>query len=743
MNKVRQSLEMLTVVFFLMGLAGCDEGPEEPVPTTIEITPNSATFSHAGATKNFRSVVRDQHGAVMDVAMSWSASDLSVFTVTGSGNIATVIAVDNGTGTLTATADHANGAVSVTVERTPTKLEIVSGNDQEGPRGEPLVARLVDQGGTFIADWPVTFTPGDRSGSVGDSTVNTDREGLASTTWILDRRIQRQTVVAEAGDLEESFAATAVADPPIPDYAILGDLMVGRTDPTDADTIEITALITNLDAGAAAFPVQVTVDGEPLSTTELPPIEFGDTVAAVFLAIGVPSGHRSIGVVINPNDQIDEWDGGNNEAFIDLTVLHLGEIALGDSVRIKSDERNEVLLFRVQVDEHSDDVLRVQISGGVGVPMLGADFNERPDQILGYRCIIWTSERQKHCEFSQNKGTYYIAIWTWSPYETTLTVTSEGTAEDPFDIELHFVDHGTKSQDSIIKVAAERWESMMGPGAVDDTNPIATRPGSCQIPRFPVFPAGTVIDDIRFIVVVDSIDGPGNRVASSYPCQRRWRIWFPSGGRPVIHWVSGPIFGIMVLDSADISKLESDGVLEPVVMHQMAHGMGFHRNYWGWDQTWDRKALIRNPSLPSNPNADTHFRGSLTVNAFDVAGGVGYPDGKVPVENGAVIGVSDSHWRASVFGNELMTPNLTGDSQPISEVTLAAIYETGFETKLIKADPFTLSLTRARVAATPPGPVVYLGNDATDWGRFQFPPRIMRVDTPGSGSRSRRTPPGR
>ena len=220
MNKVRQSLELLTVVFFLMGLAGCDEGPEEPVPTTIEITPNSATFSHAGATKNFRSVVRDQHGAVMDVAMSWSASDLSVFTVTGSGNIATVIAVDNGTGTLTATADQANGAVSVTVERTPTKLEIVSGNDQEGPRGEPLaeplVARLVNHGGTFIADWPVTFTPGDRSGSVGDSTVNTDREGLASTTWILDRRIQRQTVVAAAGDLEESFTATAVGDPPYP-----------------------------------------------------------------------------------------------------------------------------------------------------------------------------------------------------------------------------------------------------------------------------------------------------------------------------------------------------------------------------------------------------------------------------------------------------------------------------------------------------------------------------------------------
>ena len=48
MNKVRQSLELLTVVFFLMGLAGCDEGPEEPVPTTIEITPNSATFRSCG-----------------------------------------------------------------------------------------------------------------------------------------------------------------------------------------------------------------------------------------------------------------------------------------------------------------------------------------------------------------------------------------------------------------------------------------------------------------------------------------------------------------------------------------------------------------------------------------------------------------------------------------------------------------------------------------------------------------------
>ena len=146
MNKVRWNLELLTVVFFLMGLGGCDEGPEEPVPTTIEIAPNSAAFSHAGATEDFRSVVRDQYGAVMDVAVSWSSSDLSVFTVTGSGNIATVIAVDNGTGTLTATADLANRAVSVAVERTPAKLEIVSGNDHiQAPVSAPVTSLLPRQ----------------------------------------------------------------------------------------------------------------------------------------------------------------------------------------------------------------------------------------------------------------------------------------------------------------------------------------------------------------------------------------------------------------------------------------------------------------------------------------------------------------------------------------------------------------------------------------------------------------------
>ena len=141
---------------------------------------------------------------------------------------------------------------------------------------------------------------------------------------------------------------------------------------------------------------------------------------------------------------------------------------------------------------------------------------------------------------------------------------------------------------------------------------------------------------------------------------------------------------------------------------------------------WFHLNLLQDPSLPNNPGADTHFLGQLAIRAFDAAGGKGYAGAKVPVENGAELGSSDSHWRESVFGDELMTPYLTGDSQPLSLITTESLYDLGYETDPKAADDYTLSSAGMMGMAIPVGPVIDLSNDI-----LRIPVRVVEIPRKG------------
>ena len=83
-NQQRFTIAALLALVFL--IVGCEAEPviEQPVPTTVQITPGSATLESIDATQGFTAVVRDQDGKEMpNAAVSWSGSDPSVFTVSG------------------------------------------------------------------------------------------------------------------------------------------------------------------------------------------------------------------------------------------------------------------------------------------------------------------------------------------------------------------------------------------------------------------------------------------------------------------------------------------------------------------------------------------------------------------------------------------------------------------------------------------------------------------------------------
>ncbi len=223
----------------------------------------------------------------------------------------------------------------------------------------------------------------------------------------------------------------------------------------------------------------------------------------------------------------------------------------------------------------------------------------------------------------------------------------------------------------------------------------------------------TTTNGVVILASVDSIDGPGKTLAESFPCEVR-----NSNGLTVL--------GVMVFDSADIGSMVSNGTLNPVVLHEMNHVLGFG-SLWGPPNPPVKANCIFNSSTPPGTILDTYFGCPKGQAAFDSAGGVNYHGGgsaapsgaKVPVENCGTSpyvspvcgqGTVNSHWREVVLGNELMTGYInTSVANPLSRISVAADEDLGYTVNYAAADPYShaFSAPPAGHAGTP----VWIGND--------------------------------
>jgi hypothetical protein len=62
----------------------------------------------------------------------------------------------------------------------------------------------------------------------------------------------------------------------------------------------------------------------------------------------------------------------------------------------------------------------------------------------------------------------------------------------------------------------------------------------------------------------------------------------------------------------------------------------------------------------------------------------------VPVENTGGPGTKNSHWRETVFKNELMTGFVADAPNPLSRLTVASLKDLGYVVDLAKADPYSM-----------------------------------------------------
>lgn len=225
-------------------------------------------------------------------------------------------------------------------------------------------------------------------------------------------------------------------------------------------------------------------------------------------------------------------------------------------------------------------------------------------------------------------------------------------ATSPFTIEVRFLGGLTATQKRAFKAAADRWTQII----VGDLPSVRVD--------------GEVIDDILILAQGKAIDGKGKILGQAGPTHLR-----PSSAGKFAFL---PAKGIMSFDTADLNNMAKNGTLNDVIAHEMGHVLGV-------GTIWDEKGLLKGAGT-SNPT----FNGTAAKKEYRTLRGKGASLKRVPVENTGGAGTVDSHWRETIFRNELMSGFIGASGNPLSRVTAASLQDMGYVVDLDQAEAYSL-----------------------------------------------------
>lgn len=228
------------------------------------------------------------------------------------------------------------------------------------------------------------------------------------------------------------------------------------------------------------------------------------------------------------------------------------------------------------------------------------------------------------------------------------TVRDDDTA---FEITVRFPDASlTVAQQQVFREAARRWSQVI----IGD------------LPSMIV--DGREIDDVEITATAVPIDGAYGVLGQAGP-----RVMRP-GAQGL------PATGIMQFDTADVSRMVSEGTFTNVILHEMGHVIGI-------GTLWASFGLVTGAGT-----ADPQYVGTRALAEYQTLVGPGSSPTGVPVENVGGAGSRDAHWRESVFDTELMTSiaERPGVTMPISRLTVASLEDIGYRVNYAAADPYRL-----------------------------------------------------
>jgi len=293
---------------------------------------------------------------------------------------------------------------------------------------------------------------------------------------------------------------------------------------------------------------------------------------------------------------------------------------------------------------------------------------------------------------------------TGGPYTVTLVaVDDRGNLSDPslgsvslstpvqagFQVEVRTSPGSilTSAQLTAVESAVARWSELIT-GDIPETSLVRSA-GTCGGATTPAL--NEIVDDLVIYLEFESIDGPGGTLGSAGPC--------------IVRSIGLPVLGGMRFDTADLATLESAGLLDEVILHEMGHVLGFGTL---WDLSFGVTVVfdfLQDPTPTSGTILDTHFDGPFAIAAFDEVSDPDYTAGaKVPVENDNEefgSGSLNGHWREGIFTNELMSPRINFGGNPLSRVTVESLRDMGYVVNSAAADPYSLSFNLSAGAREP------------------------------------------
>lgn len=248
-----------------------------------------------------------------------------------------------------------------------------------------------------------------------------------------------------------------------------------------------------------------------------------------------------------------------------------------------------------------------------------------------------------------------------------------------YEIEVRFHGNVSSTLRSEIRDEVDAWETIVT-GDVTDVAVDSLMLDDCFGEESPGFGVRTQpIDDLIILVRTDSIDGFGGAIARAGPCFIRSDETEPE--LPPI-----PVVGLMEFDEADVDSARAGGFLRPVIRHEAAHVLGFG-SLWTF-QGGQGDDVGPYQLLDGEDGFDPRFLGAFAIDRYHAIGGA---DPRVPVEGRpSGPGTRDSHWRESVFDNELMTGFIGAGANPLSEVTIASLADMFYAVDPSRADPYSL-----------------------------------------------------
>lgn len=219
-----------------------------------------------------------------------------------------------------------------------------------------------------------------------------------------------------------------------------------------------------------------------------------------------------------------------------------------------------------------------------------------------------------------------------------------------YKIEVRFLGGLTTTQKNAFKAAANRWTKVI----VGDVP-------SVVVDR-------EVIDDLLILAQGVPIDGSSDILGQAGPTHLR-----PSsiGVNAFL-----PAKGIMLFDTADLAQMQENGTLLDVITHEMGHVIGI-------GTIWPHKGLLVGAGT-TNPT----FKGTNAKKEYGILNGTGPV--AVPVENIGGSGTKNSHWRETVFKNELMSGFIAAPNNPLSKVTAGSLKDIGYVVDMNAAEPYVL-----------------------------------------------------